>query len=523
MSGPRSAGASPPSADVLRLAAIDVGSNSVHMVVAQADADGAVTTLWRMKEMVGLGRISFPSRKLSADAMDRAVATLERFQKAAVQRQCEKIIAVATSAIREAENGGDLIERIKAELGLVVRVVSAREEARLIYLGVRHAMPLKQPHVIVDVGGGSVEFIVGDEQRALMLESRKLGAARMTAQFVRSDPISREDQRLLVEHYDQELGPVCASILSHAPVKAIGTSGTLENLAALCRGGDDEESDRPPAAIERAGLSRLVERLEGSTADERAAMSGLDDHRRDQVVAGALLVQRLFKALKLKRMEICGSALREGILLDYLNRHLPDLAVRRDVPDPRRRSVLDLARRCDWHRTHSLQVARLCLRLFDELRPLHRLGALERDLIEFGALLHDIGWHIAQKAHHKHAMYLILNGDLTAHFSAEEVAVIANIARYHRKRTPTARHESYAALSRRARRIVDVGAALLRIADGLDRSHSSVVNDLRCRLDRGKVACRLDVRGDVELELWGARRKADWFAEVMGRPIAITA
>ena len=162
----------------MRLAAIDVGSNSVHMVVAQADADGGVTTLWRMKEMVGLGRMSFPSRRLSREAMDRAIAVLARFKQAAMQRQSEKIIAVATSAIREAVNGGDFIERVKRELGLWVRIVSARDEARLIYLAVRHAVPMKsRPHLIIDVGGGSVEFIVGDERRAVMLESRKLGAA----------------------------------------------------------------------------------------------------------------------------------------------------------------------------------------------------------------------------------------------------------------------------------------------------------------------------------------------------------
>jgi exopolyphosphatase/guanosine-5'-triphosphate,3'-diphosphate pyrophosphatase len=188
-----------PTREGLRLAAIDIGSNSVHMVVAQVDADGGVTTLWRMTEMVGLGRISFPSRRLTKDAMDRALMALGRFKQAAQQRQAEKVIAVATSAIREAENGGDFIERAKRELGLYVRVVSARDEARLIYLAVRHSCNLKdQPHLIVDIGGGSVEFIVGDERKAAMLESRKLGAARMSAKYVHSDPISDDDKKALL-------------------------------------------------------------------------------------------------------------------------------------------------------------------------------------------------------------------------------------------------------------------------------------------------------------------------------------
>src|ERR1700722_2213469 len=226
--GRRFAGHLPERAEY-RMAAIDVGSNSLYMIIAQTDPDGAITTLWRMKEMVGLGRISFPSRRLSGEAMDRAIATLRRFQDAAQRRQCEKILAVATSAVREAENGGDFLERVRRGLGLTIRVVSAREEARLIYLGVRHAIQLRStPTFMLDVGGGSVEFIVADKTRPLLLESRKLGAARMTAKYVKSDPIDAGDLKSLLAHYDRELTPVCEHVLSLKPADSIGTSGTLE-------------------------------------------------------------------------------------------------------------------------------------------------------------------------------------------------------------------------------------------------------------------------------------------------------
>jgi exopolyphosphatase / guanosine-5'-triphosphate,3'-diphosphate pyrophosphatase len=509
-----------PTREGLRLAAIDIGSNSVHMVVAQVDADGGVTTLWRMKEMVGLGRISFPSRRLTKDAMDRALMALGRFKQAAQQRQAEKVIAVATSAIREAENGGDFIERAKRELGLYVRVVSARDEARLIYLAVRHSCNLKdQPHLIVDIGGGSVEFIVGDERKAAMLESRKLGAARMSAKYVHSDPISDDDKKALLRHYEKELAPLVATIENHKPVKVIGTSGTLENIAAMCGTPHESNGDAPGGLIERGPLEKLVDELLKSRTKDRAKMRGLDDQRKDQIVAGALLVRELFDRLKLKRLHLCGSALREGILLDYLARHTPDLAIRSEVPDPRRRSVIDLARRCDWHKTHSEQVASLTMKLFDELRPLHGFGALERELIEYAALLHDIGWHIGRKGHHKHSMYLILHGDLKP-FSDEEIAVMAHIARYHRKSPPKRSHESYMALSPRARKIVDVGAALLRLADGLDRSHSQVILGLRCRIGDDEVKCTLAAKSDAELEVWGARRKRECFTKTFKRDIA---
>src|SRR5436190_1030404 len=286
------AAASLPSFDrpEFRIAAIDVGSNSLHMAVAQADPDGSITTLWRMKEMVGLGRISFPSKNLTAEAMDRAIATLTRFQQAARVRGCEKILAIATSAVREAENGGEFLERAWRELGMRVKVVSARDEAKLIYLGVRHAVDLgSKPHFIVDIGGGSVEFIVGDSTKPAYLESRKLGAARMTARYISSDPVSPADLKALVAQYDRELTPICKDVLALQPVAAIGTSGTMENLAAMCAALYGSKSDKAAATtedavLEREHLGKLVAKLLESKSPQRASIPGLGHHRKDQTV-----------------------------------------------------------------------------------------------------------------------------------------------------------------------------------------------------------------------------------------------
>jgi exopolyphosphatase/guanosine-5'-triphosphate,3'-diphosphate pyrophosphatase len=507
----------PPRPD-LRLAAIDVGSNSLHMIVAQIGVDGAVTTLWRAKEMVGLGRASFPSRRLSREAMEQAILALRRFQQEAYTRHCEKIVAVATSAVREASNGGDFILRARRELGINLRVVSARDEARLIYLGVRHAVDLKGgPHLIVDIGGGSVEFIVADEHRPLLLESRKLGAARMTAQFVKSDPIDAGDLEALLEHYDRELMPIIQNIEDFKPTHALGTSGTLENLAEMC--GSINDGNGQPGIIEAERLSRLVGKLIESRAKDREKLQGLDAQRRDQIIAGALLANELMRRLNLRKIELCRSALREGILVEYLARHQPDLAVRRQIPDPRRRSVLGLARRYNWEQIHSEHVTELCLQMFDQLTALHGLGQKERELIEFGAMLHDIGWHISGKKHHHHSLYLILHGALKG-FDEQEVAIIANVARYHRKSAPHASHEEYASLPAAAKRIVRVGAALLRVADGLDRSHNRVVSSVRCRTSGAKVRVSLDTRGDPALEIWAAKRKRDYFETLFKRSIS---
>jgi exopolyphosphatase/guanosine-5'-triphosphate,3'-diphosphate pyrophosphatase len=506
------------SRDLMRLAAIDVGSNSIHMIVAQVDSEGGFTTLWRMKEMVGLGRMSFPSHRLSREAINQAILTLRRFQLAANNRQAEKTIAVATSAVREAENGGDFIERAKRRLGLDIRVVSDREEARLIYMAVRHAADLRnEPALIVDVGGGSVEFIVANQNRALLLESRKLGAARMTAQHVKSDPLNKDERNALLTHYDKELGPLCEQIAALKPTRFIGTSGTLENISALC--GQVSNGNGNSAVIARQPLEKLVEELLDSKSADRAKMHGLDEQRKDQITAGALLVRELFRRLHIRRMEMCRFALREGILIDYLARHAPDLRIRTEVPDPRRRSVVRLARRCHWNQVHSEQVARLCTTLFDEMRSLHGLGPVERELIEYGAMLHDIGWHIGSKSHHKHSMYLIRNGELKS-FTDEEVEIIAHIARYHRKTPPSRKHDTFASLRPRARKVVEVGASLLRLADGLDRSHANVVQGVKCRFNDDHIRCVVAARSDAQLELWTAKRKRKLFTTTFDREIS---
>ncbi len=504
--------------DLFRLAAIDVGSNSIHMVIGQTDAEGVLTTLWRMKQPVGLGRLSFPSRKLSRQAMNHAVETLGRFKQAAQQRQCETIRAVATSAVREAENGGDLIERCRDELDMTVRVVSPKEEARLIYLGVRHMVPLKGAHLIVDIGGGSVEFIVGDSKQASLLESRKLGAARMTAQFVKSDPIDKKSLEAMRAHYAQELAPICERVKALGPVKFLGSSGTLENIAAMCGDAKAGTNGHSRSVIQRSDFDTMLEKLLRSDSPQRAKMPGLDDQRRDQILAGAVMVDEIFKQFRFQRIELAGGALREGILVDYLAQHLPSLEIRSKVPDPRRRSVLDLAHRCDWHKTHSEHVARLTLQMFDQLRALHGLNPVARELIEYAALLHDIGWHISRNSHHKHSMYLILNGELKG-FSPEEISIMGNIARYHRKTIPTRDHAAFDALSKSSRQIVNVGAALLRLADGLDRSHVGAIRHINChRTSRGR-RCELESRSDAQLELWGARRKRDLYEKVFSEKI----
>jgi len=301
--------------------------------------------------------------------------------------------------------------------------------------------------------------------------------------------------------------------MGNRPGRGSGPGGGARRLADLCR-----TEGGKTGVIELEHVESLQKKLLKTSSEQRAHMRGLDDHRKEQIVAGVVLVSTAMRMLGIDRIDLCGSALREGILSDYLSRHIPDLAIRKDIPDPRRRSVLDLARRCNWHQQHSTQVARLTLKLFADLSSIHKLDEKARELIEYGAMLHDIGWHITPDRHHRHSEYLIQNGQLKG-FTPVEIETIAQIARFHRKSPPSKSKKAYAKLPKPARKIVDIGAALLRIADALDRSHANAVSALKTRVSADDVRVTISSNVDIQLELWAARKKKDWFEKVFKRKL----
>jgi exopolyphosphatase/guanosine-5'-triphosphate,3'-diphosphate pyrophosphatase len=256
--------------------------------------------------------------------------------------------------------------------------------------------------------------------------------------------------------------------------------------------------------------------------EDRRRLPGLDPGRADQITAGALLVNHLFDKLEMKEIEVCDRALREGMIIDYMQTHWPKVRLSVQIRDPRRRSVFELGRRCNFDEKHALQVARLGLGLFDQLQPLHHLGPVERELLEYACLLHDIGWHIGHSGHHKHSLYLIKNGDLEG-FSPNELDILANVARYHRKSLPKKSHPDFVALDPRSRDLVWHLASFLRIADALDRGHYGNVKDLRTICRKRSVSILLGTAADPELELWAARLKGDMFRATFDRELHLTA
>ena len=503
----------------MRVAAVDVGTNSIHMVIAEVDADGRFRVLDRAKDMVRLGAKTLQSGRLSAKAMDTGIATLSAFRTLAERQGVTRVQAVATSAVREAANGGDFITRVKREVGWRVKVIHGLEEARLIYLGVRHAVDLATaPTLIADIGGGSVELIVVDGGEPVWMDSLKLGVARLTDAYVGKDPPSGKEIEALEKHIDAALQTLAEALRRHPVSRVVGTSGTLLNLIAMAAQssgasvGSTIHNLQAPAG-EFAKLRRAICK---ATRGERQRLKGLDAKRADLIVAGAVLAERVVAAARADTVVACTWALREGVLLDFIARHRKGIEETETYENPRARSVARLARHLGETNSHGKQVAHLALRLFDALAADLRLGASEREWLEYAALLHDVGHHIAHRNHHKHSHYLIMSGDLLG-FEAAEIEVIALLARYHRKAMPKDDDPDFANLPRELRDTVRTLSAVLRVADSLDRSHSGAVSDLSVNRKSSRVVLNLRTgNADAALEIWEARQRSKPLEQLLG-------
>lgn len=503
--------------------AIDIGTNSIHFVMVEISPEGDFQVVGSDKEMVRLGNGGFARGELTEEAMDLGIATLRRFLRVAELKGVTKIKAVATSAVRESRNGGDFVQRCLDELGLSVSVISMAEEGRLIYLGVQHAVDLgTADNLIVDIGGGSVEIIVGNAERAKCIRSVKLGGSRLAELFLRSDPYTPDEIKALRRHIRATLAPVLAELRHYPIARCIGTSGTIRSVAALCgRRRLPIPSDSAPLRIERTELKTLFSDLAATSRAERLKFPGMDARRVDGCLPAAAVLLAIMKRTNVRTLEHCTFALREGVIVDYIGTHRRKLLARATWPDPRWRSVIEFAERCNYRKDHAEHVARMALQLFDDLAPLHGLDAAYRELLHIAALLHDVGHLIGHQAHHKHSYYLISNGKLKG-FNPQEIETIANIARYHRKDRPRKSHYSFQQLDRQHRDPVRKLAVLLRLAEALDRTHGRIVEGVACRVDGTEVECRVRTNHDAELEMWTARRCAEPFEREFGRTLHLT-
>lgn len=505
-----------------RIAAIDLGTNSFHAVIVDVFPDGSFQTVDKLKEMVLLAEKGF-GQNLSPAAMDRAIEALKKIKTLSSHQNAEQVLAYATSAIREAENGGEFIQRAIDEVGIKINAIPGRMEAELIGLAVRHGIQLpEQPALMVDIGGGSVEFIIGDKKRFYFLTSKKIGVARMTAAYVDTDPISKEEIEKLEHHYEEQLRDVAQAFATHRAGIMIGSSGTMENIGLMIAKREDKLQNLSVNELEFTSKQffSLYDELIGMNRKERSRLSELDDKRIDLIAPGLILVRFLLEKFSIKKVKISSQALREGIILRYIEKEMDELKGMATYDEPRLRSVMELVNRYDWHEDHSEHVAKLCLALFDEFREQLNLSEIDRELLKYSAYMHDIGYFISHRKHHKHALYIIRHSDLLG-FKEIEIEMMANISRYHRRSTPKMRHKYFNKLPKPNRERIKKLAAILRVADGLDRSHYQNVRDVRVEKAGQKTKLFIITETDPQLEIWGAMRKRSLLETILSSDVEV--
>ncbi|WP_267383541.1 Ppx/GppA phosphatase family protein [Cyanobacterium sp. uoEpiScrs1] len=497
------------------LAAIDIGTNSIHMVVVEIDKTLLTFTIInREKDTVRLGERGRKDTKLTEDAIKRAISSLKRCKDVATSLKVDHIVAIATSATREASNRQDFIQRISSEVDIQVNLISGYEEARRIYLGVLSGMNFQdRPHVIVDIGGGSTEIILADVREPRFLSSTKVGAVRLTEKFITTDPVSEKEfsnlrnyVRGMLKHSIDELRH---KLGDNEQLRLVGTSGTIATLStinALQKLGE-VPSPLQGYQIGRKEVKDLVKKLASMTYEERLKTSGISDKRAGIIVAGGVILMEVMSMLMLDNITICERALREGIIVDWMLTHklIQDrLCYQGQV---RHRSVYKIARKYQVDIEHSEKVAQFSKSLFEQLKGIfHNWGQEEWELLWTATILHKCGLYISHSAYHKHSYYLIRNAELLS-FTELELETIANLARYHRKSIPKRKHDSYNKLPEINQKMVKQLSAILRLAIAMNSRKIGAIQTVDCKYYAKEKILYLnllsaDPNDDCDLELW---------------------
>nr|WP_283775310.1 Ppx/GppA phosphatase family protein [Desulfuromonas sp. CSMB_57] len=502
-----------------RLAAIDIGTNSIRCIVVEVDEAGRFKTLDDEKATVRLGEGLTGSGEISLQAWQRAEAALQRMRMIAAGHGAEIIEAVATSAVRKARNGQAFIAAMAKATGIRIDVISGEEEAELAVLSARNNFVLENQRCgLVDIGGGSLEIIVTADGLIENICSLELGALVLTERFTAGDPVSEKDLKALRQHV-------------HATLKKnldeedfdiqclIGSGGTMTTIAGMVMAMRNEQfSSLHGYEVLRSEVVHLLAMLRRKTLKERKSLPGLSADRADIILAGVATVDEVMRYFGVNLLRINAVGIRQGLILKSLEKH--GLGAAQAAAQNSMASVLAFARHCHVNERHARQVARLALLLFDTLAPRFGLTHRGRQLLEAAAFLHDVGYFINYEKHHQHSYHLIRHANLFG-FSPLEREIIANLARYHRKKTPRKKHENFALLPTAIQPQVKQLAAILRLADGLDRRRNQAVQAMDCRLTDNRLDITLDAHEVLTVEMHCAEDRSDLLAEAFGLRVSL--
>lgn len=490
------------------------------MMAAEARPGAPLEVLASDREVTRLGTGVFSQGIITRDAMDRVCLVLARMASAYQNLNVMAVRAVATSAVRDAGNQQEFIDRASSALGSPVEIISGQEEARLIHLGVQAHWPHpKQRILVVDIGGGSAEIMVGVNGHMISGVSKPLGAVRLTEMFLASDPAAKSELERMNDYIEEKLEAVPRQAGRSGFDRAIATSATA--AAVVCAVNRVARSRRENADRLRATsaqIRRLYQQLCASSLAQRQKAPGIGPRRAEIIVAGTAVLARTLAAFQCPSVYYSSAGVRDGVIADLAARSAGAELTRLDADQ--RRAVQEMARRFGVEIHHARKVADLAATLFVSLQTLHLLPHSAGKLLEAAAYLHDTGHYISGMAHHKHSHYIVANSGVPG-FTESERRVIAALCRFHRKSMPASRHEVFQQLSSAERRLVWLLVPLLRIADALDRSHNQRVESVDCLFRNGDVVLSLASTAGTNLELWAGERVADVFRQVFGRGLLL--
>ncbi len=499
------------------IAALDLGSNSFHLVVVIARPDRSFHIVASEKRMLRLGEEVAYSGSISASSIQKAAKTVAELSKIAELAGAEETVAFATSAFRDASNSEDALDAITQVSGVHPHVISGVREAQLIYQAVRSHLSLEPfPALICDLGGGSLELIIGDQRQSYFTSSLPLGVGRLKANFSGSDPLTPKERASLVGHIHKVMEPAISRITDFDPrsiVVSSGTFGALLRVAKASRApfGTDEQFDDEPVGVKE--IQKIGKRLLALGTQKRITMAGMDPKRVDLLPIGWLVLSEILSATKVTTLRYSDWALREGIILDLLEAR-EDFEFAFDAHDLREGAVRALAEKFHGLNSHAIKVQEFSIRLAESLRERLKLDSSDIELLGYSAILHDIGEWIAQEDHDKHSAYLVETSPLKG-FSDLEKSMISSIVRFHKRGTPKpADYQAFQKLRPLERSRVLILAGILRIADALDRSHASVIDSLSVEVTQGSLTILVDTKQDISMEINGFRKKKGLFEEL---------
>jgi exopolyphosphatase/guanosine-5'-triphosphate,3'-diphosphate pyrophosphatase len=503
-------------------AALDIGSNSIKMLCAEATASGVHRVLADDRQVTRIGQSVFAEGIVNAPTRDLVLSVLRRMGETCRSLDPVGIRAVATSAVRDARNQDEFLRRASDALGAEIEIISGLEEARLVHLGVVSSVNAPRSRsLLIDVGGGSAEFILSDQCELINAFSKPLGAVRLWQTFLTSDPPDQVQLQQLSQYLDEKIQNVRAAFGIDPIHLAIGSSSTA--LAMVCAILGIPRSSRQQAAGRTVSLSQIqsfYQRLASLPLHMRRQWIGIGPRRAEIILPGVALFRRALEVFGIQELQVSSAGVREGVMVDLACR---GVGKERMTLTPEQRTVVEsLTTRYGVSLPHARQVGDYAVDIFGSLEPLHRLPHVYGRLLEAAGHLLDIGHYISATKHHKHSLYLVSNVELPG-FTGAERRMIALLCRYHRKAMPSASHPEYTERSDEEKAALRYLIPILRLADALNCTRSQKVQALRCLLGPEDIVVKIRHHEPVDLELWTARHTAEMFRTIYRRNLVLEA